>query len=96
MVVFELLLNAYPVRLLHTLYIAIYVLIYTVFSVFYWMGDHKLNVLYAILDWNAPLMSALIIAGFILIISPLLQLMVFGIYRLRLWVYRKVYNEEYH
>ena len=65
MVVFELLLNAYPVRLLHTLYIAIYVLIYTVFSVFYWMGDHKLNVLYAILDWNAPLMSSLVIAGFI-------------------------------
>ena len=95
MVILELLLSAFPVRLLHVVYPFIYGVTYVVFSVFFWMGDPKNNVVYPILDWNEPATAGVVVVVLGLVVLPLFHSMAFGIYRLRLLVYRKVYNHEY-
>ena len=97
MVLLELFLGAYPVRILHVIYPIIYGLIYVVFSVFYWTANPEVHVIYrVILDWNEPLIPSISTVLMIVILLPLFHLLVFGMYRLRLWMYRKIsYNKQY-
>ncbi|XP_033746535.1 uncharacterized protein LOC117331766 [Pecten maximus] len=94
-VLLDLAVSARPVRLLHVLYPVIYGCAYAVFSVVYWTFDKELNVLYAILDWNSPALTLGVIAGALLIVVPLIQCMLYGLYRLRLKAYRIRYNHSY-
>lgn len=90
-VVLELACGAVPVRLLHGVYPILYGLVYTIFSLIYWSGDHS-RVLYPkILDWNHPGSTAAIIAGLLLVGVPLLQTAIFGVYKLKVCVYRRIY-----
>lgn len=87
---------ARPVRLLHVLYPFIYGAIYLVFSTIYWSTNKEVNVLYpGVLDWNHPAQTAVVITCLCLIGLPLLQLFHFGIYRLRLHIFRKIYDVEF-
>lgn len=89
-------LNARPVRLLHVLYPFLYGLLYLIFSVIYWSGDKELNVLYpGVLDWNHPSKTVIVVCCLCFIGLPVLQLLHFGIYRLRLAIFRKVYFVDY-
>ena len=91
MVLLELFLGAYPVRVLHVIYPIIYGLIYVVFSVFYWTANPEVHVIYrVILDWNEPLISSISTVSMLVILLPLFHLLVFGMYQLRLWMYRKI------
>ena len=91
MVLLELFLGAYPVRILHVIYPIIYGLIYVVFSVFYWTANPEVHVIYRVmLDWNEPLIPGITTVTLLLILIPLFQLLLFGMYRLRLWMYRKL------
>ncbi|OWF53226.1 uncharacterized protein LOC110446705 [Mizuhopecten yessoensis] len=94
-VLLDLAVSARPVRYLHVLYPAIYGCAYTVFSIVYWTFDKESNVIYAILDWNNPALTLGVIAGAILIVVPLIQCMLFGLYRLRLKIYNSVYKHSY-
>ena len=87
---------ARPVRLLHAIYPLIYGAIYLIFSVIYWSQDKKNNVLYpGVLDWNQPERTGLNMVLLAVLGIPLLQMILFGIFRLRLYVYKRVYGIDY-
>ena len=87
---------ARPVRLLHVIYPFLYGLCYIIFSVIFWFQDKENNVLYPnVLDWNHPGTTGIVIAILALIGIPLLQLAAFGLYRLRLYVYKRFYKTNY-
>ena len=87
---------ARPVRLLHAIYPLIYGAIYLIFSVIYWSQDKKNNVLYpGVLDWNQPERTGLNMGLLAVLGIPLLQMILFGIFRLRLYVYKRVYGIDY-
>ena len=87
---------ARPVRLLHALYPLLYGIIYVIFSIIYWSQDKVNNVLYPnILDWNKPGTTILFMILLTLIGLPVLQLILFGLYRLRLHVYKRLYETNY-
>ena len=95
-VLFELILSALPVRLLHVIYPSCFGFIYVIFSVVYWAFDHENNSLYPnILDWNYPGITVGVLSGLLFIMLPLLQLCWFGVYRLRLFVFCRIYGHEY-
>ncbi|XP_052280831.1 uncharacterized protein LOC127878343 isoform X2 [Dreissena polymorpha] len=86
---------ARPVRLLHALYPALYGLCYVVFNTVYWTFDKDNNVLYPnVLDWNHPEITSAFIVGLTLVGIPLFQLMHFGIYIIRLYIYKRIYGSE--
>lgn len=87
-IVFEMFVAAYPVRLLHIIYPVLYGLSYVLFSLFYWASDHENHVVYkGLLDWNVPGQTIVVILVLAVVVMPLLQLMLFGIYHLRTWLY---------
>lgn len=89
-------LTARPVRLLHVLYPLIYGALYLIFGTIYWSMNKKVNVLYpGVLDWNHPARTAIVICMVCFVALPVLQLFHFGIYRLKLFVYKKLYGVEY-
>lgn len=74
-----------PVRLLHVIHPMIYGACYLIFSAIYWSFDHVKNVLYpGVLDWNYPGTVAVWAVTLAVVIMPLLQLVYFCAYRLRL------------
>lgn len=80
-------LTAVPVRLLHSVYPFIYGLTYIIFALIYWSVDHN-NVIYFFLDFGkSPGLAAasIVVIGFVLV--PLLQLILYGIYRLKLNIF---------
>ncbi|KAH3880539.1 uncharacterized protein LOC127878330 isoform X2 [Dreissena polymorpha] len=86
---------ARPVRLLHALYPALYGLCYVVFNTVYWTFDKDNNVLYPyVLDWNHPGITSAFIVGLTLVGIPFFQLMHFGIYKMRLYIYKRIYGSE--
>lgn len=96
MVLIDIAVCARPVRLLHGLYPFLYGSAYVVFSVVYWSRDRERNVLYEnVLDWNQPGITLGVVFGMTLVGIPLLQLANFGVYQLRLGLYRKMYGEQY-
>jgi len=87
LVILELSISAFPVRLLHAVYVLCYALAYVVFSVVYWAFDHS-HVMYpGVLDWNAPTTTAVVLVILAAVGMPLLQFILFGIYHLRMYIY---------
>lgn len=83
--------NSYPVRLLHVIYPMMFGIMYVLFTVIYWLFDETNNVLYPnILDWNHPGKTIAIFLSFIFVFIPLLQLIWYGIYQLKLLLFRKM------
>ena len=87
-------LSAVPIRLFHSLYPFLYLVIYISFSVIYWLLDGT-NIegepfIYAALNYNDfdPTFGGLL-AVFILVVLPVLHLILFGITKLRDHLYRK-------
>ena len=90
LVLMEMCLTAIPIRLLHVLYPVTYGMIYTVFALIYWGVDHN-NVVYPFLNFGArPGIAAasIVVIGFVLV--PLLQLLFYGVYRLKLKIFHKL------
>ena len=91
----ELAISSIPIRLFHAIYPLIYGFIYIVFSLIYWSLDKEENVLYPyVLDWNHPGITVGVICALFIVI-PLIQLGWFGLYNLRLHVFKKIYGYEY-
>lgn len=95
-VLVEMCLTSYPVRLLHALYPVMYGFAYVVFSLSYWSSDPVHNVLYpGVLDWNSPGKAIMVVLALAFIGIPFLQLIHFGFYQLKLLVFRKLYGRPY-
>lgn len=85
LVIVDTCITARPVRLLHVIHPLIYGTCYLIFSAIYWSFDHVNHVLYpGVLDWNYPGTTAIWAAALTLVVMPLLQLLHFGAYRLKL------------
>ncbi|XP_053376711.1 uncharacterized protein LOC128547667 [Mercenaria mercenaria] len=92
LVIIDTCISARPVRLFHLIHPYIYGACYVIFSAIYWSFDHANNVLYpGVLDWNYPGTTLIWVAALTLVVVPLLQLIYFGAYRLRLNIYHR-YN----
>ena len=88
-IIIEMFLAAYPVRLLHVIYPILYGLAYVLFSLFYFASDTTNRIVYKnVLDWRYPGPTIGIILALAFIVIPLFQLALFGIYRLRMWIFR--------
>ena len=94
-VLLEVLISAFPVRLFHCVFPLAYGLSYVVFSAAYWGMDKQNNVLYpVILDWNQPGVAVGVVAVLVGVATPLFQLLWYGVYRLRILVYHRLYGHQ--
>lgn len=86
--------GAVPVRLFHFVYIIMYHTNYHLFSYVFWSFDHTNNVLYPHMDWDDP--GSVILSGvfMVLVSGGIMQIVAFALYRLRLFIYSKVYKRE--
>lgn len=85
--------NAIPIRVLHLIYPLSLGIIYAIFNAVYFINDgvgpNGSPYAYYVLDWRNPLGSA--ITCFLgLILCVIVQILLYGIYRLRLWFHRKL------
>lgn len=89
-IIIELFFSGYPVRLLHLVYPLAYGGCYIIFSLIYWSFDRQNNVLYPmVLDWNHPESTAIVLSIVILVATPIMQLILFCLYRLRVYLCSK-------
>ena len=81
-------LSSIPVRLLHSVYPLLYIIVYLAFTVIYWqLGGTNIQgqpYIYSLLDYNNfQASTGCIIGFFLLLVQPVLQLMLFGLVKLR-------------
>ena len=90
-------LSSVPIRLFHSIYPFLYLVVYIVFSIIYWLLDGT-NIqgdpfIYKALNYNDfdPTIGGLL-AVFLLVVLPILHLILFGITKLRDHLHKK-YNK---
>ena len=81
-------LSSIPVRLFHSVYPLLYIIVYLAFTVIYWqLGGTNIQgqpYIYSLLDYNNfEASTGCIMAFFLLLVQPVLQLMLFGLVKLR-------------
>lgn len=92
-VVLDHLISARPVRLLHWPAPVIFGACYVLFSYMFWTFDHVNHVVYeGLMDWNKPGQAALNCFILALVVNPLSHSFYFIIYRLKLWLFDKIYS----
>ena len=87
LVVLEYTLSAFPVRLLHLVYLWCYASAYVIFSAIYWAFDHSRVMYPGVLDWNTPARTGVVLAVLAFVGLPMLQFILFGVYQLRKYIY---------
>lgn len=92
-VIVDLFANAIPIRILHLIYPLSLGIVYAIFNAVYFINDgvgpNGRPYAYDVLDWRNPLGSA--ITCFLgLILCVIVQVLLYGIYRVRLWVHWKL------
>lgn len=96
LVIFEMIVSAYPVRLLHALYTIVFGLLYIIFTLIYWSQSPLENIIYrGMLDWNRPKNAIILTFVLLFLVVPFLQTVFFLLYKCRLRCYRSLYNENY-
>ena len=90
----EILLSTVPVRLFHVLYPMIFTTFYVMFSVVYWACQGRNTpgqpFIYSVLDYSGnPKQSIGIVLGIFFLGLPLAQLVLFIVFRIRVWLSRK-------
>ncbi|KAL9960610.1 hypothetical protein ACROYT_G034093 [Oculina patagonica] len=81
-------LSSIPVRLFHSVYPLLYIIVYLAFTVAYWqLGGTNIQgmpYIYKLLDYdNIQPSTGSLIGFFLLLVQPVLQLMLFGLVKLR-------------
>lgn len=84
----DLAVNAIPIRLLHWIYPLLFGLVYMIFSLLFWAADHN-NIIYSVLNWNHPVSASVMCLFLGFVLMPILVLIFFLGYHLRLYVHRK-------
>lgn len=93
-ILLDLCISALPVRLLHFVYATVFYTLYYLFTLIFWSFDHTGNVLYDSIDWDKPgdVMLKWFLTGLVLPLA--LQIILFLMYRLRLFIFTKIYGDE--
>ncbi|XP_013416816.1 uncharacterized protein LOC106178246 [Lingula anatina] len=85
----EIILAAFPIRILHFIYPLTYGIVYVIWSVIYWSVDPQNNVLYpGILDWNTPGTTVLVMIG-VLVVIFVLQFIWFLVHRIKMFIFKR-------
>ena len=92
MMLTEICISALPVRLLHVIYAALYGIVYMLMTLVLWLITKKS--IYYFLDFNYPGLAAGFIISLLLVIQPLVQLLCYGLYRLRGRLQRKFVGRD--
>ena len=80
-----------PIRIYHIFYIIFFSLAYIVFSFIYWLVDPVNNYIYVgLLDWNKPVTTLITSVVLIFIVMPIIHLVYFGAYKLKLFILAKL------
>lgn len=94
-VVVDLMLSSMPIRVLHMIYPMLFSFVYMIFSVIFWAAEgtnpinHK-RYIYAVLDYSKnPGFAVGLCIGLIFVAVPLVQLLIYGLYRLRVFAAKK-------
>ena len=96
----ELFTGKLPVRILHWIYVLIFSVVYVLFTVIYWAaggvngrGD---PFIYDILDYEngKPGVLAAVLIGSVFFLSPLIQLILYGLHRIGIWWEKKNSNNN--
>ena len=90
-ILLELALSALPVRLLHAVFTMVFGAAYVTMSALLYAFYSKDAIYPDVLDWNHPGATAGTVCGLILGAVPILQLVLFCLYKLRVFVFRKLY-----
>lgn len=98
LIVIDVMLSATPVRILHVVYPWILGFLYAMLTVIFWAakGSNARDepYIYSYIDYNnTPAMSSGIIVGFVLVGQPLVQAILFGLYKLRGFLSLKCSNQ---
>ena len=88
----ELLLSALPIRILHMVFAMMLGFAYIGMSLLLYFFYTTTPIYPKVLDWNHPLQTGLTVGGLILIGVPIIQLILFSIYKFRVFLFRKVYD----
>lgn len=94
-VIIDFCISARPIQILHFYQPLLYGIAYIVFNVAYWSADTVNNIIYNVLDWNHPVFASIMCVVLAFVIVPLFQLAYFGLYRLKLKCYEKVYGKSF-
>lgn len=90
----EFFLTAVPSRLYHYIYPLMYGLTYLIFSAIFY-GAGNTNPIYPnVLDWSKPGQTAVICLLLGFVFMPLLQLLFFLMYKLRLFIYKQISSSD--
>lgn len=92
-IILEHLVSAVPIRLWHFIYTFIFGIIYVIFSIVYYAVDHV--VIYPVLlDWGKPCTPIFVCLLTSLVAMPLAHLFFFGLYKLKLYIYRRLNQDQ--
>ncbi|CAH1772665.1 unnamed protein product [Owenia fusiformis] len=97
LMVIDFVISGTPIRILHMIYPMIYGFIYIIFNVIYWSFDKKNNIVYSILNYNPKTLPVAVgvILGLLIVGIPLLTIIFYGLFRLKRWIYFKIYKKDY-
>ncbi|XP_020907199.1 protein rolling stone [Exaiptasia diaphana] len=94
--VLDILLSSMPVRIFHMVYPMAFSIVYMIFTIIFWAAEgtnpvnHK-RYIYSVLDYsNNPGLAVGLCLGLIFVGVPLIQLFIYGLYRLREFVVGKL------
>ena len=92
-IVIDTMVSRLPVKLLHVIYPVIFISIYLIFSIIYWAcgetDPHGKPYIYTALDYGGhPTRAAITICLFLFVGNVMSQLLLFGLYKLRIWLKR--------
>lgn len=93
-ILIDLMLSSIPVRLLHIVYCWVFGLSYLLLTVIFWAADgtnaRDQPYIYSYIDYNnLPALTSGLIVGFVLVGQPLMQALMFGLYKLRNFLSQK-------
>ncbi|KAJ3656189.1 hypothetical protein Zmor_015285 [Zophobas morio] len=93
----DLFIVAHPVRLLHGIYSAVFLVVYGLFSAAYYvcggLGKNGYTYMYTFLDWRKPWCTFGICMGLVVIVN-ILHSVVWLLYQLRKWIRSKYFSTE--
>ena len=85
---------AFPVRLLHVIYPALYLFAYIIYNlILHWTGTD--SSVYSFLDWDTKLGTAVgFSVGLVLIGPPIIQCLLYGLYHAKLALFKCIFRKS--
>lgn len=93
-IIIDVILLSYPIRILHFVYTNIFGYVYVLITFLYWLSNPHTNIIYITLDYNVPLRSFSFF--FIVTFSTfILQFMHYLVFKLKFYIKYKLYAKSF-